>query len=107
MDSTTSTFSSVTPRAIFTHTTTCCGLEKCQPVLQDYGMTLRQAAGPLSTYNARLTNDRTDSWQGGWSLCCGDGFGLFVYLQSISERVLSALACLLEERMVCLTAERG
>lgn len=37
----------------------------------------------------------------------GDGFGLFVHLQSISERVLSARACLLVERMVCLTAERG
>ena len=36
-----------------------------------------------------------------------DGFGLFVHLQSISERVLSARACLLVERMVCLTAERG
>lgn len=30
-----------------------------------------------------------------------------VHLQSISERVLSALACLLVERMVCRTAERG
>lgn len=37
----------------------------------------------------------------------GDGFWLFVHLQFISERVLSALACLLVERMVCLTAERG
>lgn len=44
---------------------------------------------------------------GGVGLGLGDGFGLFVHLQSISERVLSALACLLEERMVCLTAERG
>lgn len=37
----------------------------------------------------------------------GDGFWLSVNLQLISERVLSALACLLVERMVCLTAERG
>lgn len=33
--------------------------------------------------------------------------GPFVHLQSISERVLSALACLLVERMVWRTAERG
>ncbi len=44
---------------------------------------------------------------GGVGLGLGDGFGLFVHLQSISERVLSALACLFVERMVCLTAERG
>lgn len=30
-----------------------------------------------------------------------------VYLQSISERVLSALACLLVERIVWRTADRG
>lgn len=30
-----------------------------------------------------------------------------MHLQSISERDLSDRACLLEERMVCLTAERG
>lgn len=47
-------------------------------------------------------------WVGGRrDVGLGDGFWLFVYLQSISERVLSALACLLVERMVCLTAERG
>ena len=43
----------------------------------------------------------------GLALALAAGFGLFVHLQSISERVLSALACLLVERMVCLTAERG
>lgn len=35
MDSITSTFSSVKPRAIIAHATACCGLGKCQPVLQD------------------------------------------------------------------------
>lgn len=37
----------------------------------------------------------------------GGRTGLFVNLQLISERVLSALAFLLVERMVCLTAESG
>lgn len=53
------------------------------------GMTLRHGARRLS-------------WLGGGGLKRP-----LVYLQSISERVLSALACLLVERIVWRTADRG
>lgn len=100
------TFSSVNPRAIFTNTATCCGSGNVPALSGLAGMSLRQAAGPLclsvSVGTDMLTSDRTDSWQEGVFFCF-----LLVHLQSISERVLSALACLLVDRMVCLTPERG
>lgn len=100
------TFSTVNPRAIFTNTATCCGSGNVPALSGLAGMSLRQAAGPLclsvSVGTDMLTSDRTDSWQEGVFFCF-----LLVHLQSISERVLSALACLLVDRMVCLTPERG
>ena len=75
------------------------------------GMTLRQAAGPMSSSTAGGGGDgggdwHTDQRQDGFTRV-GVGGDCCVHLQSISERVLSARACLLVERMVCLTAERG
>ena len=91
MDFTKSTFSSVNPRVIFIHITTCGGFEDGP----DCAAGLQSDSQPDF---CRLTNQRTDTLQGG---------GVCVDLQSISERVLSARACLLVERIVCLTAERG
>lgn len=108
MDSTTSTFSSVNPQAIFIHTTTCCVLEKCQLLLPDYWddpqTSCRTSINLTNHADWHADQSKEGSGVGG-GLC--DGLWLFVHLQSISERVLSALACLLVERMVCLTAEMG
>lgn len=62
------------------------------------GMTLRQAAGPLSSWTARLTdmltNDRTDSWQGGWVLHLVMGLGfLFTYSLALSASSQLWLVC--------------